>query len=320
VLPVGLTAAVRAVLAGVVLVSLFSFFFVYPAHDPEPRGLPIAVVEGADPVAQALEQADGGDAFEVLRVRDEAQARDAIGDREAYAAIVAAEPPRLLVATAASPVVAAIMSEAAGQFGAEPQEVVPLDPDDPRGATLNVATIALTVPAILGAVALFQLAPALTPRVRLVALAAFAVLGALAALLVIKVGMGALPGPFLGLWAVITLGIFGIGTTAAGLIVRLGMPAILLSFLIFLMLGNPATGAASAPELLPEPWGTGGQLLPTGAMATGIRNVAYFDGAKLWSWLIVLLLWAAAAALLLLTARWPQASPTEHAAPPLREA
>ena len=46
-----------------------------------------------------------------------------------------------------------------------------------------------------------------------------------------------------------------------------------------------------------------GQLLPAGALATGLRNIAYFDGAQAMSWLAVLLGWAVAAGVLALLSR-----------------
>jgi len=39
------------------------------------------------------------------------------------------------------------------------------------------------------------------------------------------------------------------------------------------------SGLTSAPELLPQPWGAVGQLLPPGATGTLLRSVAFFDGA-----------------------------------------
>jgi hypothetical protein len=39
--------AARAVLIGTVLVATFTFFFVFPAHDPAPNHLPIGVAGAA---------------------------------------------------------------------------------------------------------------------------------------------------------------------------------------------------------------------------------------------------------------------------------
>ncbi|MFF0200173.1 hypothetical protein [Streptomyces sp. NPDC005017] len=45
------------------------------------------------------------------------------------------------------------------------------------------------------------------------------------------------------------------------------------------LLGDPFSRAASAPQMLPEPVGVLGQWLPPGAGATLIRSVSCFDGA-----------------------------------------
>jgi hypothetical protein len=65
-------------------------------------------------------------------------------------------------------------------------------------------------------------------------------------------------------------------------------------FALFLMIGNPAAGLGSAPELLPSPWQEIGPLLPPGAVGSALRNVAYFDGAELLGPLLVLVAWCAA--------------------------
>ncbi len=296
-----MTSALRVAAGAVALVALFSFFFVYPGHDPKPNGVPLGLVgPGADQTGAQLER-DGR--FEPRRYGDEAAARAAIRDREVYGAVVTGTQPKLLVATAASPQVASILQEAAGRVpGATPppvEDVRPLDDDDPRGTSINLLSIPLSVTSILGAMLIFTGAPALPPARRLAVLAGFAVAGGLVAMLIVRVAIGALPGPFLGLTAVAALAIAAMAFAAAGIMNALGPPGIMVSFLIFLMLGNPASGAASAPELLPDPWRDGGQLLPPGAAATGLRNTAYFDGAALAQPLIVLAAFAAAGALLL---------------------
>jgi hypothetical protein len=295
------TDALRAAIGGVVLVALFSFFFVYPGHDPEPNGVPLGLVgPGAERTGAELER-DGR--FEPKRYDDAEAARAAILDREVYGAVVTGAQPRLLVAGAASPQVASILEEAAARTpgAAKPpvEDVRPLDADDPRGSSINLLSVPLSVTSILGAMLLFTMAPALPPGRRLAVLACFAVAGGLVAMLIVRVAIGALPGPFLGLTALAALAIAAMAFAAAGIMSAVGPSGIMLSFLIFLMLGNPASGAATAPELLPDPWRDGGQLLPAGAAATGLRNTAYFDGAALAQPLIVLAAFTAAGALLL---------------------
>jgi hypothetical protein len=308
--------ALRALAIGVVLVALFSFFFVFPGHDPKPNHVPLGLVgPGAEGTASALER-DGR--FEPRRYPDAAAAREAILDREVYGAVVTGAQPRLLVATAASPQVASILQEAAARVpgGTAPpvEDVRGLDQDDPRGTTVNLLAIPLSVTSILGSMLMFNMAPAMRAPQRIALLAAFALLGGLIAMLIVRVAIGALPGSFLGLTLVASLAIAAMAFASAGIMSAIGPPGTMLSFLVFLMLANPASGAASAPELLPDPWRGLGQLLPAGAGATGLRNVAYFDGAALAKPLAVLLVFTAGGALLLVTtAARTSRSPTRPA-------
>jgi hypothetical protein len=287
----------RAVAIGIVLVALFSFFFVYPGHDPEPNDLPVAVVGGEAPTPEGVD---------VVRADDTAEAREMILDREVYGALT---PEGVLVASAASFQVAQNLAGLAEGQQQRVVEIRPLDADDPRGVSLNLTLLPLTVTAILGAMLGFTLAPRLEPARRLMYISAFAVLGALVSMLIVRVGIGALPGNFLALTAVAALGMFALATVSVTLMLALGPPGIMASFLLFLMLGNPASGAASAPELLPDPWSRGGQFLPPGALGTGLRNVAYFDGADAALWLGVLVVWAAIGVAALFAVRRPAPGP-----------
>jgi hypothetical protein len=298
-------APVRALVISIALVALFSFFFVYPGHDPEPNGLKIAVVSGDAPgpaAAGAAASAPLPEGVEAVPARDAAAARRLILDREAYGALT---PRETLVASAASFQVAQILSGMAEQRGAKVVDLRPLDPQDPRGTSLNLAALPLTVTSILGAMLLFTLAPRMDARGRLGVLALFALFGAIVSMLIVRVAIGVLPGSFLALTGVAALGIMALAIPASALMRWLGPPGIMASFLVFLMLGNPASGAAGAPELLPDPWSWGGRLLPPGALVTGLRNVAYFDAANALAWLTVLLVWAAAGAAALLAIRRP---------------
>jgi hypothetical protein len=86
-----------------------------------------------------------------------------------------------------------------------------------------------------------------------------------------------------------------------------------------LVLGNPFSGATSAPELLPSPWGQIGQWLPPGAGATLLRAVGYFNGSRAGEPWAVLAAWAGAGLVLLAlsAARRPgSASPGPGSASP----
>jgi hypothetical protein len=188
--------------------------------------------------------------------------------------------------------------------------VAPLDPDDPRGVSLNLIALALVVTSILGALILRSRVPMLAAGPRVAWLLLFGVLGGLVAMLVAHTGIGVLPGGYFALAAVAALTIMATALPAAAIMGALGEPGILVSFLIFLMLANPASGAASAPQLLPDPWRTLGQLAPVGAGATATRNTAYFDGAALAGPLIVLAVWVALGALLVVLVQRRRGAPS----------
>ena len=59
-----------------------------------------------------------------------------------------------------------------------------------------------------------------------------------------------------------------------------------------LVIGNPASGGSSAPELLPGFWRTLSQILPPGAAVTSMRDVVYFHGHGSSHALIVLAVYA----------------------------
>lgn len=284
--------AAVVVLVAVVAQALLVALFVLPGHAPEPHGVPVAVVGPAEPV-----QARAGDALDVIPVPNAEAARAAVLDREAYGALLPADET-LLIASAASPAVAQLLTQALP--AATVEDVRPLDPDDPRGATFNLLLLPLVVIALPLALVLARL-PATGLGVAGVVLA-FAALAGLTVMAVVRLWIGALPGPYLALAGVAALVVTAVTLFATGLARRLGPPGVGVAALVVFLLGNPTSGAASAPELLPDGWRAIGPLLPPGAGITALRNTAYFDGAALAQPLLVLAAFAAAGLLLLLTA------------------
>jgi hypothetical protein len=287
-----------AVAAAIVTVqALLVAFFVWPAIRIAPRDLPI-VVAGPAPVATAaadrLAAARPG-GFDTTVLPDAAAADAALRDREAYAAIIVGpDGAALHLASAASPVVAQLMTQQAQALGGGAQvpvvDVVPTDPDDPRGAGLAAAFLPLLLTSIAAGVVLILLIASAWGR--LAGLVTYAVLAGLAAAAILQYGYGALPGSYLGNAGVLALTAAAIAGGVAGLGAVLGRPGLALGALTIFVLGNPLSGLASAPELLPQPWGAVGQLLPPGAGATLLRSVAFFDGAGGTAALWTLATWA----------------------------
>jgi hypothetical protein len=281
------------VVIAVLLQAMFVFFFVFPGHDPEPNGLPVAVV-GAPTAAQAI--ASRLEGFDVTPYATEAAARKAIEDRDTYGAFVLGPrgPERLLTAPAASFTVATLLEEIGRAAGVRRvQAVVPLDSGDPRGTTLNLLVLPIVVTSILAGLVASQLVPDLRLPLRMAVLLGAGVVAGLVDMLIVNTGIGALPGPLIAEALLVALAFMGLALVTAGFIRLVGPLGTFGGFALFLMIGNPAAGLATAPELLPSPWKEIGPLLPPGAVGSALRNVAYFDGVKLLGPLVVLAFWIA---------------------------
>jgi hypothetical protein len=102
-------------------------------------------------------------------------------------------------------------------------------------------------------------------------------------------------GVFGGSWlldaAAMAAVIAAMSATLLGLLLVAGYPGFGLGVAVFLLLGNPLSGLATAPEFLAEPWRTIGAWLPPGAGGQLLRSSAYFDGAGSGPHLLVLGAW-----------------------------
>jgi hypothetical protein len=96
------------------------------------------------------------------------------------------------------------------------------------------------------------------------------------------------PGHFLAVWGVATLFYLALGLSIAAFQVLVGAGGVAIGAVMFLVIGNPASGGSSAPELLPGFWRDLSQLLPPGAATTAIRDVVYFHGHGMTHALVVL--------------------------------
>ncbi|MER7457175.1 hypothetical protein [Micromonospora sp. NPDC126480] len=277
-LAVLVAAVVPAVLA--LLVPLFAA----PAANLAPRDLPIAVAGPApvaDQLAGRLAAARPG-AFEITTLPDAAAADRALRDREVYAAFVAGpDGVALHTAPAASPTVALLLTDVAGQLAAERPvtvvEVVPADPDDVRGAGFAAGFLPLALGGLLAGALLVLLV-----RTRPARLAGLAVLGVIAGPVgaaILHGWLGVIDGNWLAEAAATGLFVLAASATVAGLGALLGRPGLALGALLVFLVGNPLSAVGAAPELLPQPWGEVGQWLPVGAGATLLRSVAFFGGA-----------------------------------------
>ncbi|MGW4716809.1 hypothetical protein [Nocardia sp. NPDC004260] len=292
-------------LGATLLQALMLVAFAWPAAHIAPRDLPLAVTgpQAAMVTGKLAEHSPG--AFEISTPADEAAARAAIRNREVYGAIVTGDgPPRMLVASGASAVVAQQLTQIGQQLSGAPavavEDVVAADSDDPRGAAFGAMVLPLVMSGIAAGVLLALLVPSIGGKV--LGLVTFGVAGGLLGMAIIHGWLSVVPGSYPVLAAVGGLVSFAVAGAVVGLGAVLGRAGIGIAALTMLLVGNPFSAATSAPELLPQPWGAVGQWLPPGAAASLLRSVAFFGGIGASRPLLVLLIWSAVAFALLAVA------------------
>jgi hypothetical protein len=99
-----------------------------------------------------------------------------------------------------------------------------------------------------------------------------------------------------------TLFVLSISLPIAAFQVIFGVAGTGIGWILFLVIGIPASGGTSAPELLPGLWRTVSQILPPGAAVTSLRDLVYFNGHGASPGLIVLTVYAVLGAGVAITA------------------
>ena len=125
-------------------------------------------------------------------------------------------------------------------------------------------------------------------------------LAGLAATAIVQSWLDVVSGDWLVNAAALSLTVLAIAATVAGGYALLGERGAILAALAMVLVGNPFSAVSSAPEMLPQPVGVIGQLLPPGAGANLLRSTGFFDGAAAGGHVAVLAAWALAGLALVL--------------------
>ncbi|WP_405061088.1 hypothetical protein OG474_05455 [Kribbella sp. NBC_01505] len=289
---------IAVVLLLTAVLSVLLIAFAWPSARSAPRDVPIAVVGSSqvvDQVKAGLEKAMPG-GFEVTAVADRAAATEQIENRDVYGAIVL-DPaqPEVLTASAGGPAIAQLLAQLATRLSpehpAKVTDVVPLPADDPRGAGLAAGALPLVIGGIMTAAVLTM--QIRSGKRRMIGAAGLAVTGGLALGAILQFWLGSFEGNYFANSGVIALSIAAISLTLLGLEWLFGTIGLGAGAAVMILLGNPLSGLATAPEMLPSGWGAFGQLLPPGAGGTALRSVSFFDGAGAGSAFVVLSAWLA---------------------------
>jgi hypothetical protein len=267
------------------MAALFVASYSLALGRPAPRHISAALVGPDTPVAGQLVAATGG-SLDLRPYPSLAAALSDVHQQRVYAVLVTeADPPRLMVASAAGMSVARVLEQAAQKVVAPAgppriTDVRPLPRTDPQGLVSFYVTLAAT---ILGFVSMFQLranAGDLSLRAWLAVLAALAVLGGLVLTAVVGPIIGALNGGFAELWLALSAEVATSALFASAMLVLIGRWAILPTWGLFVLLGNTSSGGAVAPPLLPPFYAFIGRFLPPGATVNIIHTAIYYSDAQ----------------------------------------
>ncbi|MBV8221394.1 MAG: DUF3533 domain-containing protein [Solirubrobacterales bacterium] len=294
-------AVALVLLPATVLMLAFAFFYVGAFHDPTPHHVPVAVV-GPPAVAAQLNRLPG-DPLDARHASSRADALSQIDDRKLYGAYEPAAN-RLFVASAANRATAVALEQtfnliAAAQHRPAVQvtDIKPLPPKDPNGTTAFYAVVAWMFGGYIAATLIGLIgSPRSTSRqraaARIGALAGFAIFSGILSVVMLRASFGVFSGHVVAICAIAVLTIFASGAATAGIQAAAGPAGTGLVILVFVILGNSASGGPFARPLLPGLWRTIGGVLPPGASVDLSRSALFFGGARIAGPLLVLLVWA----------------------------
>jgi hypothetical protein len=293
-------AVTLVLLPALVLMLAFAFSYVGAFHDPTPHHVPIAIV-GSSAVAAQLNRLPG-DPLDALPAASRTDALSQIDDREVYGAYEA-PTNRLFVASAANRATAIALEATFDRIAAVQRrpavrvtDVKPLPPEDPNGTAAFYAVIAWVFGGYIAATLIGLIG---TPRSstrtrateRMGALAGFGLVAGILSVVVLRASFDVFSGHVVAMSAVAALTIFASGAATAGIQAAAGPAGTGIVILVFVILGNAASGGPFARPLLPGLWRTIGGVLPPGASVDLARSALFFDGARITGPIFVLVGW-----------------------------
>ncbi|MEU8504050.1 ABC transporter permease [Streptomyces brevispora] len=269
--------------------GLFAGSYTYAMANPTPHRIPTAVVSRPDTASgkefvAAMDKAL--DASLVIHAfATPAEAREALEQQKVFA-IVRGEGRGVSfdVAGASGAAVAQVLAESAVKVGrslgipVSVTDVKPLHKGDPRGLALFYITLAAVVIGFVGSVQLHVHASGLTPLERMAFTVAYAVLGGFCIAAVADWLLGAVELPFLESWLILAFTMFTTGMVYLMFNTLIGRWAMIPTWGLMVILGNPSSGGAVSWPLLPSVLGHIGRWLPPGASVNAQHSAIYYHG------------------------------------------
>lgn len=308
------TAIIQLLLAAAYLVAF---------HNPKPHDLPIAVVKDKIPVAQIVQRIDNdsGGAYAAKEFSDTAAAKTALQTQEVYAIYAPNFPTSTITIASANgkttshAVAVSLVSvdenvqkqlrlqmqqdprqaaaSAAPVSAAHVDDIAPLANGD-GGVSLFYTAFSAVFGGYIAAVALNLVRGKrkFTKRNAIVRITGFCMTAITTGLIVAAIavhGVDAFPANHFWIMSgILALTYFGVAAFSSALISAIGIAGTALIIVLFIILGNPASGGVVPVALTDSgPWHWLAAILPTGAAVSALRQAVYFDGVQVASHLLV---------------------------------
>ncbi|MEV5709812.1 ABC transporter permease [Actinoallomurus sp. NPDC052274] len=269
--------------------GLFAGSYTYSMANPTPHSVPAAIVgnyrpAGAKAFITGLEKALNA-SVKIYPYESRAAAVDAVDAQRVFAIFEFRDSGREVtvdVADASGASVAQLLAQTTPEVGRATgvsvtvRDIKPLQRGDPRGLAVFYISIAAVILGFVGAVQLSVHAEALTPLERIGFTAAYSLLGGFVIVAIVTWLLEALRLPFVQSWLILSFTMFTCGMVFTMFRTLFGRWAMLPTWSLMVLLGNPSSGGAVSWALLPSPLGTIGRWLPPGASVNAQHTAIYF--------------------------------------------
>ncbi|GHJ40065.1 ABC transporter permease [Streptomyces sp. TS71-3] len=300
-LPATVVSLLAALAAG-----LFAGTYTYAMANPTPHHIPSGVTgdvrsTGGRAFVDGMEKALNAS----LRLHfygSVAAARDALDDQRVFAVLDVRPGGRAVdlgVSGASGESVAEVLERAGPAVGrrigipVRVTDVKPLQRGDPRGLAIFYVTLASVIIGLVGSFQLSAQAKGLGALQRILFTAGYALLGGFSITVFADWVLGAIRLPFPESWLILTLTMFTAGMVTGMFGVLVGRWAMLPTWGLMVIIGNPSSGGAVSWPLLPSVLGAIGRWLPPGASVNAQHTAVYFHGHQHAFPFLVLGVWAA---------------------------
>ncbi|WP_019547963.1 hypothetical protein [Streptomyces sulphureus] len=285
--------------------GLFAGSYTYAMANPTPRNIPTAVVGSPSGIPESERFLDGMERAldSSMRLRHFADRKDAVRavEEQRIFAILDAQQRgvvRLDVSSASGATVAETLQRTGPEVGrsvgvrVDVHDLKPLSRGDPRGLAIFYISLAAVIIGFVGAIQLSVHAAGLTPGERIGFTAGYAVFGGFAVCAVVDWLLGSVRLPFVTSWGIIALTLFASGMVFTMFNALFGRWAMIPTWGLMVLLGNPSSGGAVSWPLLPSVLGEIGKWLPPGASVNAQHTAVYFPEHQLLQPYLVLAGWA----------------------------